>query len=148
MWNQAQALSSLRSLQLPSLMKFRELGVKYHKSDYKVGDLYITHGSIVRKHAGYTARAEFEKNGCTGISAHTHRDGKYTVRNRGGHFAWWENFCLCDLNPEYVDGIANWSQGWSLVTMVGRRPYVEQIACIGHKYIYGGRMYESGGSTK
>jgi len=141
LWSQAKALASLRSLSLTKLLDFDSIGIKYHEKGYQLGDLYCTHGSIIRKHAGYTARGEFEKNGCSGISGHSHRDSKYTVRNRGGHFVWYENYCLCDLNPEYVEGIANWTQGWSYVTIVNKRPYVEQIACIGGTYIYGGKLY-------
>ena len=142
MWNQAQALSSLRALKLPVLLKFKELKINYHLKFYKIGDLHCTHGTVIRRHAGYTAKAEFDNNGCSGMSGHTHRDGKYTVRNRTGHFVWFENYCLCDLNPEYIEGIANWTQGFSVVTTVGKRPYVEQIPIIGHKYIYNGKIVE------
>ncbi len=141
LWNNAHAFAKLRSLSLPKLLGLWELGIKFHKEGCWFGDLYITHGSVIRKHAGYTARAEFEKNGCSGLSNHSHRDGKYTVRNRGGHFVWFENYCLCDLKPEYVEGIANWTQGFSYVTRIGNRPMVEQIAIIGGKYIYGGQIY-------
>ncbi len=142
LWKEAKALSSLRSLELSKLLNFDNIGIMYHEHGYQLGDLFCTHGSLIRKHAGYTARAEFEKNGCTGISAHTHRDGKYTVRNRNGHFAWWENYCLCDLNPEYIEGVANWTQGFSCATLVGNRPYVEQIPILKGAYIYGGRIHK------
>jgi len=140
LWKKSPQLACLDSLQVPSLLGLNDLGIKYHKKGVNLGDLYITHGSIVRKHAGYTAKAEFEKNGCSGISGHTHRDGKYSVRNRSGSFAWWENYCVCELDAEYIDGIANWSQGWSMVTTIGKRPYVEQVCVLGDKYIYNGNV--------
>jgi UDP-2,3-diacylglucosamine pyrophosphatase LpxH len=142
LWGQAPALASLRSLSLQNLLGLKEMGVKYSEDGFKLGDLFVTHGSVCRKHSAYTARGEIEKNGCSGISGHTHRDGKHTVRKRGGSLAWWENYCMCDLNPAYVEGIADWSQGWSVVTTVGRRPYVEQIHVSDYKYIYGGKLYE------
>jgi len=142
LWAQAPALSSLRALKLPKLLGLHELGVKYNEDGYMLGDLFVTHGSVIRQHSAYTARAEIEKNGCSGISGHTHRDGKHTVRKRGGNLAWWENFCMCDLSPEYVEGIANWSQGWSVVTTVGKRPYVEQVCVVNYEYIYGGKLYK------
>jgi UDP-2,3-diacylglucosamine pyrophosphatase LpxH len=117
------------------------LGYKYHEKGFRSGKFWITHGTMVRKHAGYTARAEFEKNGCSGISGHTHRDGKYTVRNRNGHFVWYENYCMCDLNAEYIEGLANWTQGWSMLHTVNKRQYMEQIAVINHRYIYGGKEW-------
>lgn len=140
-WSQAKATDSLRCMTVPQLLKLDKLDIAYHEKGVFLGDLYIKHGDLVRKHAGYTARGEFEKEGCSGISGHTHRDGKYTVRNRSGQYAWWENFCMCDLEPEYINSVANWSQGWTLVTTIRKRPYVEQIAVIGGKYIYGGKMH-------
>jgi len=142
LWSKAPALASLRGLKLPILLELKGLGVKYSEDGYWLGDLFVTHGSVIRQHSAYTARGEIEKNGCSGISGHTHRDGKHTVRKRGGNLAWWENFCMCGLNPEYVEGIANWSQGWSVVHTVNKRPYVEQI-CVNadYTYIYGGKVY-------
>lgn len=142
LWSRAEELASLRSLKLTYLLNLDSLNIAYHKEGVQLGDLYIYHGSIIRKHAGYTARAEFEKSGCTGISGHSHRDGKYTIRTRAGQFAWWENYCLCDLQPEYIVGVANWSHGFSYITIINNRPYVEQIAIIDGKYIYNGKVIE------
>lgn len=143
LWNNSAALSELDELKLPSLLRLDAYDIRYVPDGTWLGDIYFTHGSIVRKHAGYSAKAEFEKNGCTGMTGHTHRDGKYTVRNRSGHFAWWENFCLCDLNPEYIEGIANWTNGFSCINIINDRPYVEQIPIMGtpKSYIYGGKVY-------
>ena len=124
---------------IQELFELKELDISYEKDCCKSGKFMIYHGTIVRQDAGYTAKAEHLKNGGSGISGHTHRDGKYTKRNRAGHFVWYENFCLCDLDAEYIDGVANWTQGWSVLHTVGSRQYVEQIPVINHKYIYGGK---------
>jgi len=142
LWKKAPELASLTHLTIPRLLDLADLDIGYTTDGVWVGDLFVYHGSIVRKDAGYAAKAEYLKNGCSGISGHGHRDGKYSVRHRGGQYCWWENFCLCLLDPEYIKGVANWSQGWSLVTTIGSRPYVEQIPIINHKYIYGGRLHE------
>lgn len=141
LWNIGKDISSLRCLKLNQLLEFKELGIQYCEKGYRLGKLYITHGGVVRKHSGYSAKAEYDRYGCSGISGHTHRDGKYTIRHMSGHFAWWENYCLCDLEPAYIEGIANWTQGFSVVTTIGNRQYVEQIPIINGTYIYGGKLY-------
>ncbi len=142
LWKVSPELASLDCLKFDKLMGLKEFKIRYVEDGVWVGKIYVTHGSIVRKHSGYSAKAEFEKNGCSGISNHTHRDGKYTVRTRGGNFAWWENFCMCQLDAEYIKGIANWTQGFSVITQSGGQERVEQIAIINGKYIYGGKLYK------
>ena len=51
-------LFSLEALQLPNLLKLDKFNIKYTDKPYYLGNLKITHGSIVRKFAGYTAKAE------------------------------------------------------------------------------------------
>ena len=140
--SKAPALATLKVLQIESLLDLAKLDITYEEDGVWLGDLFVYHGSLVRSKAGYTAHAELLKNGCSGISGHTHRDGKAPVRHRGGQLCWWENFCLCDLNPEYVKGIANWTQGWSVVTTKNTRPCVEQIAVMGGRYTYRGKEYK------
>ncbi len=140
--SKAPALATLDALHIESLLGLEELGIEYVKDGIWLGDLFVYHGSLIRSKAGYTAHAELLKNGCSGISGHSHRDAKAPVRHRGGQLCWWENACMCDLDPEYVKGIANWTQGWSVVTIIGgKRPYVEPIAVIGHRYVYRGKEY-------
>ncbi len=144
MWRKAEALASLKCLELPELLKLNELRIKHipYGEGVTVGKIFVYHGTIVRQDSSYTAKAEFLKNGCSGMSGHTHRDGKYVKRNRAGQFAWWENFCMCKLDPEYVDGIANWSQGFSLIHSVGSKQYVEQIHINKGSYVYGGQIHK------
>ena len=140
--SKAPALATLDALNIESLLGLNELDIRYEEDGIWLGDLFVYHGSIVRTQSGMTAHAELLKNGCSGMSGHCHRDGKAQVRNRKGNLCWWENYCMCDLNPEYIKGVANWSQGWSVVTLDGRRPCVEQIAVIGGSYTYRGKKYK------
>ena len=146
------ALASIRDLQLESLLHLKSLGIKYIAGDNQkakerdrggmwLGDLFVYHGCLIRAKAGYTAHAELAKNGCSGISGHSHRDGKAPIRNRNGQFCWWENFCMCQLDAEYITGVADWTQGWSMVTTIGKRPDVEPVAVLGGKYTYRGKQY-------
>ncbi|MCJ7482609.1 MAG: hypothetical protein MUO31_06555 [Thermodesulfovibrionales bacterium] len=144
LWRKAEALASLKCLELPKLLKLDKYHIKHvpYGEGVQVGKIFVYHGTIVRQDSSYTAKAEFLKNGCSGMSGHTHRDGKYVKRNRGGQFAWWENFCMCKLDPEYVDGIVNWSQGFSLIHSVGSKQYVEQIHINKGSYVYGGQIHK------
>lgn len=104
-------LFSLEALQLPNLLKLDKYNITYTDKAYQLGNLKITHGSIVRKFAGYTAKAELEKNDCSGISGHTHRGGVYYRQSPTRYSAWYEGFCLCDIHPEYVVD-PDWQQGF------------------------------------
>jgi len=145
-WKKPQYYS-LRALTVPALLELPRMGIQYQgargkrAARFKLGDLFLYHGSIVRKHSGYSAKGMYDKHGVSLMCGHTHRDGKYTIRTEDGHFAAWENYCMCSLDPEYVD-FANWTQGFSVVTLKGKRPYVEQIPILGNSFIYGGTVYE------
>jgi len=142
LWGKAPQLWSLDCLKIEGLLWLDELDIQYRQS-IDIGKFHIYHGSLVRQDAGYTAKAEYLKNGQSGITGHTHRDAKFTKRTRGGHYVWYENFCMCDLDAEYINGVANWTQGWSMLTTVGSRQYVDQIPVINHRYIWKGEEIKS-----
>ena len=70
-------LFSLDALKLPNLLRLSEFDIGYEEKAYKLGNLKITHGSVVRKFSAYSAHAEMDKNDCSGISGHVHRLGCY-----------------------------------------------------------------------
>ncbi len=143
-WRRAKALASLKCLELPELLRLDKFHIKHvpYGEGTNVGKIFVYHGTIVRKDGGASAKAEFLKNGCSGLSGHTHRDGKFPKRNRSGVFGWWENYCLCRLDPEYVNGVADWMQGFSLIHSVGSKQYVEQIHINKGSYVYGGQIHK------
>lgn len=104
-------LFSLDALKLPNLLRLKDFNIGYEPKAFKLGSLKITHGSIVRKFSSYTAHAELDKNDCSGISGHTHRGGICFKQTPSRYLAWYESFCLCDINPEYVDN-PDWQQGF------------------------------------
>ena len=79
------------------------------------GNFLITHGDLIRAHSSYTAKGMSDKYGGSGIHGHTHRLGSYYRKNYFGIYGWWENGCLCDLNPDWITN-PNWQQGlyWKL----------------------------------
>lgn len=85
------------------------------------GELVVMHGEIVRKHAGYSARAHAEKYAASVMHSHTHRLGMGAQRIpslRGGRGEGIQRFyeigCLCSLEPVYAKGV-NWTQGFAVV---------------------------------
>jgi len=115
-------LYGLRALELPSLMRLNELGIKYHESEIEVISdlLLIKHGDVVRKDSAFSAKGELEKEkyAISTITGHTHRMGTYYARTRSRIVKAHENGCLCFLNPEYVKK-PNWQQGLTMTTHFG-----------------------------
>jgi hypothetical protein len=120
LWRQAPALNSLRALKVTTLLELEKSNIEYMDTlCYK--DVLFKHGDLVRKDSGMTARAEFGKEGMSGVSGHTHRLASHYRRLRGGEYVWLESGCLCNLEPEYVNGTVDWQHGLSLVSFKNER---------------------------
>jgi predicted phosphodiesterase len=132
-------------LSFATLYGLDELGVKYleYGEGIWLGKLYVYHGKIVRKHSAYSARSEWEGNGCSTLTGHTHRMGRYSVTLRGGTYASFENACLCSLNPEYIKGVPNWQHGFSIIHVSPNGLFnVNQIDILKRSSLfYGGKQY-------
>lgn len=115
-WSVAPEAASLRSNDIVVQLKLKEMDIDYiEDGKMKMKETVIKHGNIVRKFSAYTAKGEFESCGVSGVSAHTHRLGRYFHTHEGGSFTWMETGCLCDLSPEYMEGkVANWQQGFGI----------------------------------
>ena len=83
----------------------------------------------------------YEKHGGCGITGHCHRGGSFLKTDRFGVWGWWEGFCLCHLNPDWIKN-PNWQQGITLVHFIGKRFWVEAIPIIDHELMYGGKIYK------
>ncbi len=108
----AQALKSLRALKPSELFKYKDLDINWHPGcGFLLRPFFLVkHGTIVRGEAGATAKAELAAAGISGISGHTHRMSTY---RRVGYVPrqWTEQGALCRLDPDYVVGRPNWTQG-------------------------------------
>lgn len=71
----------------------------------------MRHGTHVRKHAGLSARAEFDDALTSGISGHTHRMATYSKSSEGGEFSWTEAGHLQNNPCEWHPTRADWHQG-------------------------------------
>jgi len=150
LWAKDPALSSLDCLTVEGLYKLKENAVEYVPYEEGVlinGNFMVTHSDLIRAHSSYTAKGMSDKHGGSGMHGHSHRLGSYYKRNRFGVYGWWENGCLCSLNPDWIQN-PNWQQGFSLVHFVKERFWVEQMQIINRKFMYGGKTYGSGGKKR
>ena len=139
-------ISSLRSIRSADrLLEVSKFNIKYRTNEIHHGIL-VKHGNVVRKHSAYTAKGEFDNEGTSGISGHTHRLSAHYITNRNGQHAWYEMGHLCDENQaEYMEGkVPNWQKGFGLVEYDKDRKIwrVEQIPIIGDSFIYGSKTYK------
>jgi hypothetical protein len=135
LWNNPE-LHDLEVLRLPNILRMAELGITWEmeKGDRANrelvvnGQLVIKHGSVVRKHSAYSARGELEnESGVISVmTGHTHRGGSTYLRTRKGIVQAHEGFCLCSLEPEYVEH-PNWQQGILLATITEDGVSIEPV---------------------
>jgi len=139
----APALAKLDGTNVTELYKLEKFGITYvpFERGILINEIFLVlHGDMVSIHSSYTAKRQYEKNGGCGMCNHTHRGGSYYKRDRFGIWGWWENFCLCSLNPDWIQN-PDWTQGFSLVHFSGDRFWVEQIPIVDSSFIYGGKVY-------
>lgn len=136
--------ADLDDLRFPSLFHLGDSGFQWkpYGQGKMLGKLLVTHGFMVHKHSGESARGHFDRLGTSVLIGHTHRLGAYYRTNvRGAHVAY-ENGCLCKLTPEYAQH-PDWQQGFSVVHVDDNGFFsVQQVPILGRKTImYGDRRY-------
>ena len=140
----SSAVASLGCMSIPELFGLNDLGIKhvdYERGLLINGTFLVMHGDIAATHSAYTAKRHYDKNGGSGLCNHTHRGGSYYKRDRFGSYGWWENFCLCRLDPDWIQN-PNWMQGFSMLHFTGSsRFWLEQIPIIDGTLMYGGKLY-------
>jgi predicted phosphodiesterase len=139
----AKALSGLRCLDLGELLDLPTQDIRLHGTEgFKLNrNLVITHGSRISRHAGSTARMEFDAHLMSGVSGHTHRVGRYDVSGLGGNYSWIEQGCLCQLEADYITGVPNWQQGFAIIEYSAHRFATREIRIVDHRVIVDGRDY-------
>ncbi len=111
-------------------LKIKEYGINYIKyNDWlkietKSGDMMLTHGvycgaNPIKKHADVAK--------CSVMFAHTHELGLTSFKTVNGTFIGYNNPCMCDMRPEYMEGKPhNWSIGFSTIQVTSKKFYVHQ----------------------
>lgn len=136
------SLASIKVLELSKLLNLDTLGIAYHDFEFIYRNFRFTHGSIVRQDSGATAKAELLKYGGSMASGHTHRLGSFLKTDARGTVGAYEGGCMCDLNPEYIDGVPNWTQGFLVFDFDGDRFFCQVVPILDHKFIFGQKKYQ------
>lgn len=136
------SLASIKVLELSKLLNLDTLGIEYHDFEYIYRNFRFTHGTIVRQESGATAKAELLKYGSSMGSGHTHRLGFYIKTDARGTVGAYEGGCMCELNPEYIQGVPNWQQGFLVYNFDNNRFFCQVVPILEHKFIYGNNVYQ------
>lgn len=131
LWERAPELANLRTknddlvLSIPELLFLKDRGIEYTGYAGYVDYLgfLVAHGELLSKHSSYTAKQMSEKHRSSGISGHSHRLGMFNWTGVKGPQAWYENGCLCRLDPDYTHA-PNWQQGLHVGVVVNQRVHV------------------------
>jgi predicted phosphodiesterase len=137
-----RALTSLRALEPARLLNHKDLGINHHPGAGFLlrPNFLVKHGTLIRKHAGWSAKAELEAAGVSGISGHTHRLCTYRA---GGlnPLSWTEQGGLMRLDPDYITGVPSWQQGAAVGFFSTKTNsfLIEEVQAVDGKLFYGGR---------
>lgn len=118
LWNQAEALNSLRGLTIPELLRLRSLDIQWLSQEEAtyIGELGYFHGDEFSGSGGvFPARNVFMKAPGNIIMGHFHRVTAHYYRMLNGKtYGAWSNGCLCTLTPEYLH-FPQWQQSFTIV---------------------------------
>lgn len=138
-------LFKLKALESSAVLKLDKLNISCYNLTFTLNGLIFKHGDVVRKDSGSSAKAELlAHNNQSGISGHTHRLGMYYHTYAGCPKFWYENGCLCSLNPDYLKdpNKADWQQGFAIIDMYDGLNQVNQILIQDYKFIYNEKLYK------
>ena len=145
LWTQSPALASLEGLALKELFELDKFGISLVPFEQGLlinGVFLVLHGELISSDSSATAKANYRKHGGCGMTGHTHRGGSFYKRDRFGVYGWYENFCLCRLDPDWIKN-PDWQQGFSLVHFKSKHFWVEQMPIINKTLMYGGELYRA-----
>lgn len=141
-WKNPQ-LYGLKALEPENLLKLNKLNIKCYKTKVILNNFIYFHGELVTRNGSYTAKAEFEAHKMnSGISGHTHRLGAYYKTYDNDTTYWFENGCLCTLNPDYLKDVVNWQHGFSIINSYEGLNQVDQVLINNYKFMYNNKVYK------
>ena len=149
LWEKAPELADLRNedtgelaLGIPALFGLNKREIQYTSYAGHVDYLgfLITHGNLLSKHSSYTAKQMSERFRSSGLSAHSHRLGMYNWTGIGGPQAWYENGCLCRMDPDYTHN-PNWQQGFHIGVVVDQKVHIAPAIIFNESMYLEGKVY-------
>lgn len=138
-------LFGLKALEPQELFRLNDLGIYYHKTKFNLNNFIFYHGDVVRKDSSYSAKAEFlDHKMSDGVSGHVHRLGSYYTTYEQLPTAWFENGCLCKIEPDYLNDPdkANWQHGFTVVDHYEGINQATQVLINQHKFVFDGVLYK------
>ena len=137
-------LSSLRSLQLESLLRFDEFGI-IHTKELRTLDkrLVMIHGRYTSLNSGAASRKEAKMRGFQQnvIQGHGHRFGSFEMNGPLYRLAGYEIGAMC--GQSWYDDDAYWSQGFSVITISSGQFAVENVYIQNKKALFRGKLYST-----
>jgi len=142
---ESAALSNLSALKLENLLQLKALGFEFYNSKKNVlllNDLNIIHGYIVRKHAGYSAKAMLDDLGMSCMQGHTHRVG-IVGKTLGDRTIYGYEIGHCsDVSKlDYARKGQNWQNGFAIVTLANNTHYCNLVTVNNNKAFIHGNEY-------
>jgi hypothetical protein len=138
---EAAALSSLDSLQLPRLLKLKELGINYHP-----GCGVLIRKNFIARHGTKTsmnaAKAEAESSRVSGVSGHIHRAQVW--QKTGYDFIQWTSAgTLSRTDPDYLEGQPDWQAGLAVgyFSCKTNTFLLDLVQATDNRFRYGGKQY-------
>lgn len=116
LWGKSPELADIRNLSIPSLLGLSDLGIDWHDihTPYKIEDVWFSHGDILRKHAGMSARAKSDVVHGSIIIGHCHRMGWSPFTSWDSVEDAYEVGHMSDYTQlDYVQTCPNWQLGWA-----------------------------------
>lgn len=99
----------------------------------KVSCLSVDNGTLIVRSKGKTV-----------VTQNTHRGGLYHHTYDKQTTSWYENGCLCKIEPDYLSDPdkANWQHCFTIVDSFDGTNIGTQVLIKDHKFCYGGKLYK------
>lgn len=142
LWKQASALASLDDMNMSAKLKLEKRHVTYtpYSGHINYLGLLVTHGDRLRQHSSWTAKAMSERFRSSGLSGHSHRLGAYYWTGVKGPQVWYEQGCLCRLDPEY-EAHPNWQHGFAYGIVHNNKVHIQLVSIFDGGFHYGDTYY-------
>jgi len=145
-WRRVPALAYLDALSPQKLFCLEELNIEYvdYRDFFQYNKLVFIHGTGGASESGVLAKTNLRRYGTNIIMGHGHKTAKITRTTLDGTIGAWEAGALCELKPEYVKGIANWSHGFCVIEYFKDVYFrVNDINIIRNTFSFEGKIYTS-----